>query len=136
MKKFIASFIFLILFCSQSSPANAALSPAAQFQTACWLVQDWPIDIVKVWPKAVAFHNKVPKKNAAADYMKSKSELTKQLFKLTDKKALNIIQGYEAYWTQLESDYNNNNGKQPGASSPSTQVLSMLMTMCKGVKPR
>jgi len=136
MKKFITATIFLLLFFSESNPANAALSPTAQFQTACWLVQDWPIDIVKIWPKAVAFHNKAPNKNFAADYMKTKSELTKQMFKLTDKKALNIIQGYEAYWTQLESDYNNNNGKQPGANSPSSQVLSMLMNMCKGVKPR
>jgi len=135
MKKFTALFICLI-FCSQTITANASLSPTAQFQTACWLVQDWPIDIVKVWPKAVAFHNKAPNKNFAADYMKTKSELTKQMFKLTDKKALNIIQGYEVYWGQLESDYNHNNGKQPGANSPSTQILSTLMTMCKGVKPR
>lgn len=135
MKKFgISLAVMLTLMPMQS--ATATLSPSMQFQTACWMVQDWPNDWVLVWPKAVAFHNKAPTKNTAAAYMNSKAEVTKDLFKITDKKALNIIQGYEAYWGQLESDYIHNNGKQPGSNAPSTKVLSMLMTMCKGVKQR
>ena len=105
-----------------------------QVQTACTLVHHWPDDIVKVWPRAVAYHNKAPNKNKAKDYMISLEEATKSMFKINDKKALDIIQGYEVYWGQLESDFQNNGGKQPTSSSPSTKILMILMTMCQNVK--
>lgn len=108
---------------------------ASNIKPACGIVQRWPDDYVKLWPKAIAYHNKSPEKNMAADYMKNYIEIAKLALKIKDKQSLNIIQGYEVYWGQLESDYSHNGGKQPtGTDSPSTKVLSMVMQLCKGIK--
>jgi len=112
-------------------PATAV----SDLQVACKVVNAWPDDYVKIWPRAVAFHNKAPDKNTAASYMKNYIETYKAAFKIKDKQALNIMQGYEVYWGQLESDVNNNGGKAPtSAKAPSNVVLTMVMKLCAKVK--
>ncbi len=104
-----------------------------QTKIACQVVKNWPNDYVKVWPMAVAFHNKASNTNTANSYMENYVETYKTALKITDKNALHIFAGYEAYWGQLESDYIHNGGKQPAANSPSSKILSMVMRLC-GVK--
>jgi hypothetical protein len=131
-KNFIAIITTQIIIFSVSLESANAVTPV---QTACHIVKGWPDDYVKLWPKAVAWHNKAPDKNQASDYMKNYIETYVLAFKIKDKKALNIIQGYEVYWGQLESDIIHNNGQVPkGANVPSTKVLSMLFKLCSSVK--
>lgn len=122
----------LIFFSIFSAEPSFAVS---EIQIACQVVNSWPDDYARVWPKAVAYHNKVPDRNSAASYMKNYIEIYKSTFKIKDKQALNIFQGYEVYWSQLESDVMNNGGRVPSSpKAPSIVVLSALMKMCSKVK--
>jgi len=132
IRKLVMPMVAMILGTLIATDSAYAVS---DIQIACKVVNGWPDDYVKVWPRAVAFHNKAPDKNTAASYMKNYIEIYKSAFKIKDKQALNIIQGYEVYWGQLESDINNNGGKTPTSSkAPSGVVLSMVMKLCAKVK--